>query len=75
MLRLESKTVPKNTLHFDKLSTSGRLRAGLGMKRAETCSESTEGLSASSTRLVLSLAKDWLVDEVLAVDGGKPMNT
>jgi len=32
-------------------------------------------LSASSTRLVLSLAKDWLVDEVLAVDGGKPMNT
>ena len=28
MLPFESKTSPNNTLHFDKLSTSDRLRAG-----------------------------------------------
>jgi hypothetical protein len=55
----------RENIYLNGAIPSTGLRAGLGMKRAETCPELAEGLSASSTRPVLSLPKHRLVDESL----------
>jgi lipopolysaccharide transport system ATP-binding protein len=47
----------RENIYLNGAIPSTMLRAGLGMKKAETCPEPVEGLTASLTRLVLSLPK------------------